>query len=246
MRFLTNANPFFKAADYGLAHASGSAHVGVADTFAAKGAFRAVAWNEHRVVTHGPQTLGDAIDQVLVVAARKIGAANAACKQHIADKRTFDLGRIKHHMAWRVPRAMAHLQGVLAEGDGVAVVQPTCGREGARRRKTIARSGLRQTVNPKLIALMWADDGQVQALRQFSRATCMVDVGVGDPNLFQRDAQLFASILQRIQIATGINDGGFHGFIAPDDGTVLLERGDWDGFVMKHFEMLIHRRVVRL
>jgi hypothetical protein len=72
----------------------------------------------------------------------------------------------------------------------------------------------------------------------------MVDVGVGDPDLFQRDAQLLASVLQHIQIATGINDGGFHGFIAPDDGTVLLEGGDGDGFVLKHFEMLIHRCVV--
>jgi len=75
--------------------------------------------------------LGDAIDQVLVVALREIGAANAAGKQHIADKGALDVGRIEHDMAGRVPRAVAHLQGVRAQGDGVAVAQPACGFEGA-------------------------------------------------------------------------------------------------------------------
>ena len=98
---------------------------------AAKGAFGAMSWYEHRVVTHGPQALGDAIDQVLVVALREIGAANAAGKQHIADKGALDVGRIKHDMAGRVPWAVTHLQSVRAQGDGIAVTQPARGFEGA-------------------------------------------------------------------------------------------------------------------
>ena len=85
------------------------AHIRVAHSFTSKGAFRSVPWNEHRVVTHGPQALGDAVDQVLVVASWKIGTAYAASKQHITDKSTLDLWRIKHHMTGRVTRAVAHL-----------------------------------------------------------------------------------------------------------------------------------------
>ena len=37
-----------------------------------------MAGNEHRLVAHGPQALGDAVDELLVVAAGKVRAANAA------------------------------------------------------------------------------------------------------------------------------------------------------------------------
>jgi hypothetical protein len=46
--------------------------------------------NEHRVIAHGPQALRDAGNQGVVVALRKVSAANATGKQHIAHKRTFD------------------------------------------------------------------------------------------------------------------------------------------------------------
>lgn len=64
-----------------------------------------MAGNEHRVVAHGPQALRDAVYQMLVIALREVGAANAAGKQYIADKRAVHLGRIKHHVARRVARA---------------------------------------------------------------------------------------------------------------------------------------------
>ena len=141
-------------------------------------------------------------------------------------------------MAWRVAWAMAHLQGVLAERDYVAVVQPACGRERTRGGEVVAGSGLWQTVNPKLIAFVRADDGQVQLLGQIGGGTGVVDVGVGDPNLLQLHTELLACVCQHGQIATGIDDGGLHRFIAPDDGTVLLERGNGNGFVLQHSEMV--------
>ena len=80
-----------------------------------------MAGNEHRVVAHGPQALGDAVNQILVIALRKIGAAYAAGKQHITHKRAFQFGRIKHHMTRGVSRAVAHLQAVCAQAHSVAV-----------------------------------------------------------------------------------------------------------------------------
>jgi hypothetical protein len=50
-----------------------------------------MAWNKHGVVSHGPQALRDAVDQVLVITARKIGATNASSKQNVANKGAFDL-----------------------------------------------------------------------------------------------------------------------------------------------------------
>ena len=70
----------------------GAAHIGVAHALASERALWPMAGNEHGVIAHGPQTLRDAVDQIVVVALRKVGAANAARKQHIAHKRTLDLG----------------------------------------------------------------------------------------------------------------------------------------------------------
>ena len=73
----------------------GPTHIRVAATFTTKRAFRAMAWNEHCVIAHGPQALRDAGNQGVVVALWKVRAANAAGKQHIANKRTLDLRGMK-------------------------------------------------------------------------------------------------------------------------------------------------------
>jgi hypothetical protein len=49
-----------------------------------------VSWNKHRVVPHWPQALGDAVNQVLVIAAWEISAANAASKQYVSNKSALD------------------------------------------------------------------------------------------------------------------------------------------------------------
>lgn len=62
---------------------SGPSDIRVAHPFSPKAAFGAMPWNENGLVTHGPQTLNDAVDELLVVALRKVRAADAAGKQHI-------------------------------------------------------------------------------------------------------------------------------------------------------------------
>jgi hypothetical protein len=88
-----------------------------------------VARNEHGVVAHGPEALGNAGNQGVVIALRKIGAPNAASKQHIAHKSTLDFWRIKNHMARGVAWAMAHIQCVRTQLNRIAILQPTCRRK---------------------------------------------------------------------------------------------------------------------
>ena len=199
-----------------------------------------MAGNEHGVVAHGPQALRDAADQIVIVATREVAAPNAACKQHIAHKRTLEFRRVKHHMAGRVPRAMTHLQGVLAEGHGVVVMQPTRGFERRGRWEAVVHGGRGQVVNPKLIAFMGADDGQVQLLGQFGRGACMVNVGVGDPNLFKLDAEFCAGVEQHGEISAWIDDGRLHGFVTPHNGTILLKWRNGNGLIVQH-DLIVNR-----
>ena len=193
-----------------------------------------MAGNEHRVIAHGPQTLGDAVNQVLVIALRKIRATNAAGKQHIAHERALDLRRIKHHMPRRMARAMPHLQGVRAQGHRITVLQPSGRLEGFGGRESILGSGLGQTIDPELIAWMWADDGQLQPLSQFGRRCRVVHMRMGDPNLLQFQTQLVHCTQQQIEITPRVDHRGLMGHVVPHQGGVLLERGHRDGLVLQH------------
>jgi len=77
-------------------------------------------------------------------------------------------------------------------------------------------------------------DGQRQPLGQFARAARMVDVGVGQPDLVEREAQALHFRQQHVEVTAGVNDGGFARGVAPEDGAVLLESGDGDGEVVEH------------
>jgi len=72
----------------------------------AKYALRAVPGDEDRVITHGPKALLDAADELGVFALWKVGAANAAGKQHVAHKRALCLRAVKHHVAGGVVGAL--------------------------------------------------------------------------------------------------------------------------------------------
>jgi hypothetical protein len=86
-------------------------------------------WNEHRVIAHGPQTLRDAGNQGVMITLWKISSTNAARKQNIAHKGTFDFRRMKHHMARRMSGAMSHVQGVCPKRYVIAIGQPPRGCE---------------------------------------------------------------------------------------------------------------------
>jgi hypothetical protein len=70
--------------------------------------------------------------------------------------------------------------------------------------------------------------------RQRSRAAGMVDMGVREQNLPERNAVMLGDGEKLIQIAPGVYDGAFHCQVAPDNGAVLLERRDGDRVIPQH------------
>jgi hypothetical protein len=126
----------------------------------AKAAFWPMAWNEDGVIAHGPQALSDALNELAMIALRKVCPSNAARKEHITYKSALNFGRIKHHMARRVARAVAHMEHMRPHFHLVTVVQPARGCEGLRLWKTKHAALLRQTIDPELVARVWAHNGQ--------------------------------------------------------------------------------------
>ncbi|MNT54204.1 hypothetical protein D3C72_1913440 [compost metagenome] len=129
---------------------------------------------------------------------------------------------------------MAYVQGFLANRYCVAIVQPACWRERLHGWKTEHLALLGQPVNPELVAFLRADDGQLHFLCQLTCAACMVDMRMGQPDGFEREAQAFDFPADLLQIAARIDDGSLHGLVAPHQRTVLLELGDGNGVVVEH------------
>jgi len=169
-----------------------------------------------------------------MVALREIGAANAASKQHIAHIGVAVLRIKKHHMAGRVAGAVQHLQGAVAQSHRIAIDQPTRGREmlGLREAKHLAL--LRQRVNPKAVAGVWAFNGQAQFARQGAGGACVVNVRMREENGFEREAALFHGGQQHGHVTAGINQGSVFGVFAPNERAVLFEGGDGEGLAVEH------------
>lgn len=129
-------------------------------------------------------------------------------------------------MARGVARTVAYVQAAMADGDRMAIVQPAGGgeRQGRRQSKYLALLG--KCINPELVSRVWADDGDIQLLRQLPGTTCMVDMGVREPDLGEVKVQALDLGEQGLQIAPRINHRSLAGFVAPHDGTVLSEVGD--------------------
>jgi hypothetical protein len=209
-------------------------YIRVKPPFFAKTAFRAVSGDKDGVIPHGPQAFADAAEQLGMVAARKIGATYAPGKQHVAHKGAPGLGAEKHHMAGRMPRAMAHQQRALAQGDGIAIGQPASGYKRLGSRKSKHRTLLGQSVNPVLVSRVRAYDGQRQLRSQLRCSTRMVDVRMGEPNGGERDRVALRSSQDAGQVTTGVDDCANACDIAPHQRAVLLKCSDGNCFVFQH------------
>ena len=64
--------------------------------------------------------------------------------------------------------------------------------------------------------------------------------------LFEHQTQAPRFGQHPIQVTTGIDNGGIHRLVAPDERTVLLKRRDRNGLVLKHGEISIGFKLVTL
>ena len=192
-------------------------------------------WNKHGLIAHRPQAPDDAGNQRVVLALRQIGAANGAGKQHIAHKSTTNFGRMKHHMAGRMAGAVVNSQRAVTDRDAITVKQPARGRERLSRGQAKHLALLGQAIDPELVGRMRANDGQCELVRQLSGAARMINMGMGEPYLRQRQAPAPDFCAQQIEIATGVNNGRPQGLVTPDKGEVLLKGGDRNSVMAQHF-----------
>src|SRR5258706_4430456 len=97
--------------------------------FQAEGGDLVVPRNKGHVVAQRPELAGDRGDQILEVAARKVGAPDRASEQHIADLGEAAPAVEEDHMSGRVAGAMVDLEFRLSEAHPVTVAEPSVRHE---------------------------------------------------------------------------------------------------------------------
>src|SRR5690606_25341545 len=131
------------------------------------------------------------------------------------------------HMAGRMAGAVEDLQGFIADGDGVAFLEPAIRLEGHAgfEAEELTLFGA-QLFQPEALGLVRALDLDAQLRRQRGSLAAMVEVAVGDENLLDGDALAFRDFKDALKVAARIDDGASHGLLVPDQGAVLLKAGN--------------------
>ncbi len=185
-----------------------------------------MAGDKGDICAEWPEPAGDRGDQRGVIAARKVGSADGAGEQHVADEAELLCSAEKHHMPRRVPRAVKDLERFEADLHLVALLQPAVWLKCLYLREAEIAGLGRQLLDPVAVAFVRTFDRQTELSGEFCSGTGVIDMGVSQQDLCQLYSVLLYAGKDFIQIATRIDDRPLHGFSTPDDRAVLLKSGN--------------------
>jgi len=204
-------------------------HIGVGFAFPAEIADLAMARYKVDVIAIGPQLARDGGDQIVEIAFGKIGAADRALEQKIADKGEFGVLIDDGDMARRVAGTVDNIKLMASEFELVAIF------EIAGWHTILIAGGLaifrplrHDIVEQPLVILMWANDVDAEGARQFLRTTGMVQMAMGQPDRDHLHAQMLHRPQQARYLTTWINKHRLFGGLRPQKRRVLLKRGNGD------------------
>jgi hypothetical protein len=202
-----------------------------------------MAWYEFNIVTQRPQALFNAVDQRLMIASGEIGASDGTLEQDITDNGDSITFVKKDHMARRVARAVQDIELLLANGDAVTLIQPSVGFEYLGGGEPEHLALFRHCLDPEPVLFMWTFDYQAPSSGQFTYATGMIDMRVGNQNLFQLQTLILDHLEYLIQVAAWIYHRGFLAFLTPQQGAVLFKGGDGDDGKFHCFSVFLVRAI---
>ena len=201
------------------------AHIRVELFFMPDGGGAGVAGDNERVVRQPEKFVADVFQQILMIAAREIGASDAFVEQYVARYQQLGGGAMEHDVPRRVPGDVQHVKREVAHAQRVAFVQPARGREHGANRKAVRRGGFRQRIQQKLVIRMRADNGHILPFQQHGHAACVVKMPVREPDGVQFQAAFVHFGEQMFGIAAHVYQHCIARFIVPQQRAVLAKRG---------------------
>jgi hypothetical protein len=202
-------------------------HIGIGLPFPAELAHVAVARHKLDFVAKGPELAGDGGDQIVKIAAGKVCAPDGAFEQEIADKGEFGWAVDDGYMSGRVAGAMHHFKHMAVQAQAVSVLK-IAGRRAVfiARRLAVLGPLADNIVQEPLVILVGPDDIDTTRAPDFLGAACMVQMAVRQPDGHDLDALLLGHGQKLWHLAAGIDKHALHAGFGPEQGRVLLKRGN--------------------
>ena len=177
------------------------------------------------VVSQRPEFLGDGRDQLGVIAAREVRASDRAPEHDIAYEGDFRLLLEEDDVARCVAWAMPNAQRDLADLDLVSIRQPAV-RGACFALKSVSATVLRQPLEKKLVLRVRALDRYAELSRQGGGPSGVIQMAVGQQNLFNFNLLRGNCCFEARDVAAGIDERCPAGPGAPNNRAVLSKRRD--------------------
>lgn len=192
-----------------------------------------MAGDEFHFVAQREENVADGSNQGRMIPTGKIGAPDGAFKNYVPHLQQAAGTVVEDHMTGRVTGAVQHFQFHLAKADTIAMHQPAirCERRHGGEAEHAALLG--HALDPEAVLLVRPFDRDPSGSRQGGDPTGMVDMAMGDENLDQLELFGRQKGLNTLDIAPGIDHGGFTGAFAPEDGAIL-GKGRYRNDVIAH------------
>src|SRR3984893_5503360 len=143
--------------------------------------------------------------------------------------------------------AVQDVEAQFADRNSFALLEPAVRREIAHAGHAEPRAARHHIIEQELVGDVRADDVNLQRVPQLGGAADMIDMTMGEPDLFDGDAGLLDRCLDFWNVAAWVDHDSFFGGLTPQDRAVLLEQryGDDDraGFRLG-FGLLCHVRTM--
>ncbi len=196
---------------------------------ASNGGGWAVAGDYLSFAGQGEQAALDGVQDLRTVAAREVGAADAAGEKCVSRQEQIERNEVQADGALGVAGGVEDLSRIGVEADLLAVGEGFVWRSGFRSGD--AKPGRLLVHDVELLEVRFVHENRrAGKALELERAADVVDVAVGDEDLFELEIVGSEAAVNTADFVTGVDDDGFTcGFVAKD-GAVALQRADREGF----------------
>jgi hypothetical protein len=132
--------------------------------------------------------------------------------------------------AFGMARSVEDARGMAGDADGGSVFEGAVGRKDFGRGDADPGGLLIHNVELREIVLV-EEDGGAGGFFEEGRAADVVDVGMGDDDLLQREFVLGEEGEDLGDAVAGVDDHGLAGGLVAEDGAIALEGADGEGFL---------------
>ena len=172
----------------------------------------------------------DGLDELLAVAPGQVSSPDGACEEGISGQKQSLLGKIEADAAFSVAGGMEDGSGQAGDGDDLAVFKAGVGW-GDFGGGDAKPSGLNIHHLHQRQVILVVEDRRSGKLLEALRPGDVVDMGVGNDDLFEREMVLLKGGNDPGDVVAGIDHDGLVGDFIAQDGAVALQRAYDENFV---------------